>query len=346
MYIEIYTLIEGKIQSNKIDIPSCIDLHGINLIKQKIKEIESLYKIPDTLLSVAPLCNYLKYEINSYISYINIFVERAIESVVIKMKLIEKNNNANQNANLLNKKDDKNDLYSGFYTKKELNIISKNYYERYNLEEILDDFKLNIINKNIKIDITPNKKIKMELFLVSDSKTKSIILEFYKGINIKKKYIEIINNLREENIELKDEISEKNAIIELKNKEIKNNIYNHINNNVFLGNDILKKKEIFDYDINNEKKLLNKKRKKNENKKNNIKNNKNDKKEITEIRAIMQKAIKEAKNKNKINVGTQENKNNDVNVHYNLRKIDVIEEKEEISVDDDSEKFITIEEDN
>lgn len=179
-------------------------------------------------------------------------------------------------------------------------------------------------------------------FIVSDYNTKNLILDFYKGLNIKQKYIEIINDLREENTDLKTEISEKNAIIELKNKEINNNIYNHINNNVFLGNDIIKKKsDILKSDLSSEKDFLKNKRnrckKKAKNKTNYI-----DIKDLNQMKSIMEKAIKEVKNKNKNKKNTNiKNANN--NVTYNLRKKDDIEEKEEISIDDESEKFITIE---
>ena len=108
IYIESYTLIEGRIQMNKIYIPSCTDSHGLNLVSKKIKEIESLYTIPNSILTVAPLCNYLKYEINSFILYINIYIEKAIESIVFKMRLVEKDSN----GNTINKKDDKNEIYS------------------------------------------------------------------------------------------------------------------------------------------------------------------------------------------------------------------------------------------
>jgi len=111
-----------------------------------------------------------------------------------------------------------------------------------NLEDIIDDLKVSIYNRNIKIDHVPNKKIKMTMMVISNLKILGITFEFLK-VGIKERYVHIINELRAENYELRLQ-NRRNCLIEQNKQDINNNIFNNININNFLGNKV-------ESDINN-----------------------------------------------------------------------------------------------
>ena len=278
--LEIYILKDNKMDTKKILITSCADEEKLKIISNKIKELNALINIQDINEKVAPLMNYIKYENNLYCLYVEIYIEKEIEILVFKTTLITKTNN-NDIINI-GKKEIK--AYAAFYSKEEINKISKNYYESISsINEISDDIKINISNKNIKIDNVSEEKIKITVSAVSSINIFKISFELIRGLDIKDKYIQIIKDLKLKNEILanKDIFQNNNFSFEPKNKIINtnNNILNKSvseNNNSIISNEQKKK----------EKKLIGKKRKR-----------------ISEI------SKKKTKNNNK-NKGKNDNKNN------------------------------------
>ena len=341
--LELYILTEKRLQAKKICLYSYLDKNGSDIISQKIKDIKLLKKIPSSNSIVAPFTNQLKYETNSYILNIKTYYEPEIELIAFKIKLIEKNsNNNNNNIN-------DNDIYCSYYIRPEIDSISKNYFENYSLKEILDNFKLIIANKNIKIDIIPNKKIKIQMILLSNCRAIQLNLEFIKGYSIKQKYIQILKDLKEENEALKFENNLFNSLKGTKIKNANNNKINHDkyinkNNNDYINNNnkinelliINDDEKIISLNSNENKFLENKRGKSQFLWKKNHKGKNIEKENSDDIKIISDKIMKEAKRKN------NKNKIKNKKDIYNLRKneINSFEESEESIL----EKFILIDE--
>ena len=129
-----------------------------------------------------------------------------------------------------------------------MNYISKSYYEPIsNINEISDDIKISIFNKNIKIENVTDDKIKITVTVFSSINHYKIYFELIKGFDIKSKYIQMIKELRLRNEMLaNNEIiqSKKSFFLEQKNKNnnIKNKNNSIQNNNNQLKNDEKNKK--------------------------------------------------------------------------------------------------------
>jgi hypothetical protein len=179
------------------------------------------------------------------------YIEKEIEILVINAKLVEKNNF------IINMNNNDSKIFAAFFSKDEINKIFKNYYELFpSINEILDDIKLNISNKNIKIDSITNEKIKLTVSVISSFTTSKFSFELIKGLDIKDKYIQIIKELRMKNEFLANsDILQSKDILPSEQKN-KNNGANKSNNNTSQTNQSIKKVQKKD-----DKKVLGKKRK-------------------------------------------------------------------------------------
>ena len=224
--LEIFILKDNKIEIKDIFITTCNDEEKYKLVSEKIKEFNSFFAIGNKIEKVAPFTNYIKYENNTHYLFMDLYIEKEIEILVMNAKLVEKNNL------IINMNNNDNKIYAAFFSKEEINKIFKNYYELFpSINEILDDIKLNISNKNIKIDNITNEKIKITISVISSFITSKFSFELTKGLDIKDKYIQIIKELR-----MKNEFLANSDI--LQSKEIhppepknKNNGANKSNNN-------------------------------------------------------------------------------------------------------------------
>ena len=184
--IELFILKDNNIDAKIINIPCCDDENKCQLISKKIKEFNDHINKEKRSI-VAPFLNYINYENNTYNLFMNIYIEKEIEILVFKAKLVYKN--------VINKEE----YFAGFYSRDDINNICKYYESISNLDEISDDIKLNLANKNLKIENVTEGKIKIALSVLSSVNQKIIIFDLVKDADIKEKYIQIINELRMKN---------------------------------------------------------------------------------------------------------------------------------------------------
>ena len=195
--ISLFLLKERVLNSKALNITTCENLDGYRNVLQKIKELNSKMNNNDKTYKIAPV-NYIRYENDLYYLYADIFVEKEIDILGIKVQVIQKIGE-NNIINYIN--NESNEFYAVYFTLDELNIISKNYFKSLtNLEEISKEFEINFSNKNIKIEGITNEKIKLKIKVLSSAiNISDIDLTLKKNEDIKEKYIEIIQDLREKN---------------------------------------------------------------------------------------------------------------------------------------------------
>ena len=282
--IELFLLKERLLNMKTLKITTCEDLDGYKNILLKIKELNcKMNNNINKSYKVAPV-NYIRYENDLYCLYFNIFIEKEIDVLGIKVQAIHK---VGEN-NIINYISSNNEFYAVYYSLGEIDIISKNYYKLLpNLEEISKEFEINFYNKNIKIEGITNEKIKLKIKVVSSAiNTSDIDLTLIKNEDIKEKYIEIIQALKERNEYLiKREILQDKKANKI-NKNINSNILNY--NALSSSYQSLNKESILNgSNISSEKKLLGKKKKRggktvNKSSKIGKKNNQNKKEKIEE----------------------------------------------------------------
>ena len=281
--IELFLLKERLLNMKTLKITTCEDLDGYKNILLKIKELNcKMNNNINKSYKVAPV-NYIRYENDLYCLYFNIFIEKEIDVLGIKVQAIHK---VGEN-NIINYISSNNEFYAVYYSLGEIDIISKNYYKLLpNLEEISKEFEINFYNKNIKIEGITNEKIKLKIKVVSSAiNTSDIDLTLIKNEDIKEKYIEIIQALKERN----EYLIKREILQDKKANKINKNINSNILNYNALSNSYqsLNKESILNgSNISSEKKLLGKKKKRggktvNKSSKIGKKNNQN-KKEIIE----------------------------------------------------------------
>ena len=195
--ISLFLLKERVLNTKALNITTCENLDGYRNVLQKIKELNSKMNNNDKTYKIAPV-NYIRYENDLYYLYADIFVEKEIDILGIKVQVIQKIGE-NNIINYIN--NESNEFYAVYFTLDELNIISKNYFKSLtNLEEISKEFEINFSNKNIKIEGITNEKIKLKIKVLSSAiNISDIDLTLKKNEDIKEKYIEIIQVLREKN---------------------------------------------------------------------------------------------------------------------------------------------------
>ena len=195
--ISLFLLKERVLNTKALNITTCENLDGYRNVLQKIKELNSKMNNNDTTYKIAPV-NYIRYENDLYYLYADIFVEKEIDILGIKVQVIQKIGE-NNIINYIN--NESNEFYAVYFTLDELNIISKNYFKSLtNLEEISKEFEINFSNKNIKIEGITNEKIKLKIKVLSSAiNISDIDLTLKKNEDIKEKYIEIIQDLRGKN---------------------------------------------------------------------------------------------------------------------------------------------------
>ena len=195
--ISLFLLKERVLNTKALNITTCENLDGYRNVLQKIKELNSKMNNNDKTYKIAPV-NYIRYENDLYYLYADIFVEKEIDILGIKVQVIQKIGE-NNIINYIN--NESNEFYAVYFTLDELNIISKNYFKSLtNLEEISKEFEINFSNKNIKIEGITNEKIKLKIKVLSSAiNISDIDLTLKKNEDIKEKYIEIIQDLREKN---------------------------------------------------------------------------------------------------------------------------------------------------
>ena len=192
--ISLFLLKERVLNTRSLNITTCEDLNGYRNVLQKIKELNCKMNNNDKTYKIAPV-NYIRYENDLYYLYADIFVEKEIDILGIKVQVIQKIGE-NNIINYIN--NESNEFYAVYFTLDELNIISKNYFKSLtNLEEISKEFEINFNNKNIKIEGITNEKIKLKIKVLSSAiNISDIDLTLKKNEDIKEKYIEIIQDLR------------------------------------------------------------------------------------------------------------------------------------------------------
>ena len=195
--ISLFLLKERVLNTKALSITTCENLDGYRNVLQKIKELNCKMNNNDKTYKIAPV-NYIRYENDLYYLYADIFVEKEIDILGIKVQVIQKIGE-NNIINYIN--NESNEFYAVYFTLDELNIISKNYFKSLtNLEEISKEFEINFSNKNIKIEGITNEKIKLKIKVLSSAiNISDIDLTLKKNEDIKEKYIEIIQDLREKN---------------------------------------------------------------------------------------------------------------------------------------------------
>ena len=195
--ISLFLLKERVLNTKALNITTCENLDGYRNVLQKIKELNCKMNNNDKTYKIAPV-NYIRYENDLYYLYADIFVEKEIDILGIKVQVIQKIGE-NNIINYIN--NESNEFYAVYFTLDELNIISKNYFKSLtNLEEISKEFEINFNNKNIKIEGITNEKIKLKIKVLSSAiNISDIDLTLKKNEDIKEKYIEIIQDLREKN---------------------------------------------------------------------------------------------------------------------------------------------------
>ena len=255
--ISLFLLKERVLNTRSLNITTCEDLNGYRNVLQKIKELNSKMNNNDKTYKIAPV-NYIRYENDLYYLYADIFVEKEIDILGIKVQVIQKIGE-NNIINYIN--NESNEFYAVYFTLDELNIISKNYFKSLtNLEEISKEFEINFSNKNIKIEGITNEKIKFKIKVLSSAiNISDIDLTLKKNEDIKEKYIEIIQDLREKNEYLikreilqdkkPNKINKNNSIVF--NYSSLSSSYNSLNKEGILNNS----------NISSENKLIGKKKK-------------------------------------------------------------------------------------
>ena len=282
--IELFLLKERLLNMKTLKITTCEDLDGYKNILLKIKELNcKMNNNINKSYKVAPV-NYIRYENDLYCLYFNIFIEKEIDVLGIKVQAIHK---VGEN-NIINYISSNNEFYAVYYSLGEIDIISKNYYKLLpNLEEISKEFEINFYNKNIKIEGITNEKIKLKIKVVSSAiNTSDIDLTLIKNEDIKEKYIEIIQALKERN----EYLIKREILQDKKANKINKNINSNILNYSALSSSYqsLNKESILNgSNISSEKKLLGKKKKRggktvNKSSKIGKKNNQNKKEKIEE----------------------------------------------------------------
>ena len=255
--ISLFLLKERVLNTKALNITTCENLDGYRNVLQKIKELNSKMNNNDKTYKIAPV-NYIRYENDLYYLYADIFVEKEIDILGIKVQVIQKIGE-NNIINYIN--NESNEFYAVYFTLDELNIISKNYFKSLtNLEEISKEFEINFNNKNIKIEGITNEKIKLKIKVLSSAiNISDIDLTLKKNEDIKEKYIEIIQDLREKNEYLikreilqdkkPNKINKNNSIVF--NYSSLSSSYNSLNKEGILNNS----------NISSENKLIGKKKK-------------------------------------------------------------------------------------
>ena len=250
--LEIFILKENNINAKSINITSCEDEEKWELVSQKIKELNCLINIHNKTITVAPFLNCIKYENNIHCLYMDLSIEKEIEILTFKAKLISKNNN------FINSNKNNEIIYSRFYSKEDINFLSKYYESISNINEICDDIKINLANKNLKIDSINDEKIKITLNVLSSINKFKITFELIKGLDIKDKYIQIIKDLK-----IKNEYLANNVTFQNRNHFFLENKSKNNNNNINKNNEIVSNNNtnFFNDKKNDEKKIIGKKRK-------------------------------------------------------------------------------------
>ena len=255
--ISLFLLKERVLNTRSLNITTCEDLNGYRNVLQKIKELNCKMNNNDKTYKIAPV-NYIRYENDLYYLYADIFVEKEIDILGIKVQVIQKIGE-NNIINYIN--NESNEFYAVYFTLDELNIISKNYFKSLtNLEEISKEFEINFSNKNIKIEGITKEKIKLKIKVLSSAiNISDIDLTLKKNEDIKEKYIEIIQDLREKNEYLikreilqdkkPNKINKNNSIVF--NYSSLSSSYNSLNKEGILNNS----------NISSENKLIGKKKK-------------------------------------------------------------------------------------
>ena len=255
--ISLFLLKERVLNTWSLNITTCENLDGYRNVLQKIKELNCKMNNNDKTYKIAPV-NYIRYENDLYYLYADIFVEKEIGILGIKVQVIQKIGE-NNIINYIN--NESNEFYAVYFTLDELNIISKNYFKSLtNLEEISKEFEINFNNKNIKIEGITNEKIKLKIKVLSSAiNISDIDLTLKKNEDIKEKYIEIIQDLREKNEYLikreilqdkkPNKINKNNSIVF--NYSSLSSSYNSLNKEGILNNS----------NISSENKLIGKKKK-------------------------------------------------------------------------------------
>lgn len=255
--ISLFLLKERVLNTKAFNITTCENLDGYRNVLQKIKELNCKMNNNDKTYKIAPV-NYIRYENDLYYLYADIFVEKEIDILGIKVQVIQKIGE-NNIINYIN--NESNEFYAVYFTLDELNIISKNYFKSLtNLEEISKEFEINFSNKNIKIEGITNEKIKLKIKVLSSAiNISDIDLTLKKNEGIKEKYIEIIQDLREKNEYLikreilqdkkPNKINKNNSIVF--NYSSLSSSYNSLNKEGILNNS----------NISSENKLIGKKKK-------------------------------------------------------------------------------------
>ena len=292
--LEIYILKENNINAKSINITSCDDEEKYKLVSQKIKELNCLINIHNKTITVAPFLNCIKYENNIHCLYMDLYIEKEIEILAFKAKIISKNNN------FINLNKNNEIIYSRFYSRDDIIFLSKYYESISNINEVCDDIKINLANKNLKIDSVTDDKIKITLNVLSSINKFKITFELIKGLDIKDKYIQIIKDLKIKNEYLANNVTfqnKNNFFLEKKSKN-KNNTINNNNETVSNNN-----KNIFNEKKNNEKKIIGKKRKRLDSIKKTEKNNgkkdkKNNYEQINNVKNVFSYFPKDIKNEN------------------------------------------------
>ena len=173
--LEIFILKDNKIEIKDIFITTCNDEEKYKLVSEKIKEFNSFFALGHKIEKVAPFSNYIKYENSTHCLYMDLYIEKEIEILVMNAKLVEKNNfiiNNNDNkidkfgSNSLkesNQKDNNNKLLN--HKRKKENKIdeiiknSKNKVDNDKEEENEIKNIENILNEN-EINLSENEKEK------------------------------------------------------------------------------------------------------------------------------------------------------------------------------------------
>ena len=265
--LELYILKENNMIAKTICITSSEDKEKWALISKKIQRYNDTIITEKTNL-IAPFLNYIKYENNFYYLYMDIYIEKEIEILVFKVKLVNKLN--------INREE----IFAGFYSRDDIELMSKYFESISNINEISDDIKINLANKNLKIESITEGKIKIALSVLSSVNQKIIIFDLIKGADIKDKYIQIIKELKFKNkLLLNNEIYLNSTnILPIQKINKNNNIINNNNNNPLFNNS---NRNTID-ESNKEENMIGKKRKRFEPIKKSLNTNKEKNKEKQE----------------------------------------------------------------
>ena len=87
--ISLFLLKERVLNTSTLKITTCEDLVGYRNVLQKIKELNCKMNNNDKTYKVAPV-NYIRYENDLYYLYVDIFMEKEIDILGIKVQVIQK----------------------------------------------------------------------------------------------------------------------------------------------------------------------------------------------------------------------------------------------------------------